>query len=591
MSEYLWLNVALLLLCAISGVHAYVPPAPTWGACPAALSSLKAQQCSTITVPQQWDQTNDVTLNFVAAKFTPAHPNGVTMWYLGDLCLSNDAAFVIQQMNNQNFSVVQLFLRGTPQASPVFECTDQGSVLPNGWATPACGTELRSKKVDPSIYSISNTARDLDWALSHLGTGPNIILSDGLMTLLAQRLQYVDPTAGSGYVFAGVPAPDRFDIFGLLSGYESVAQRVFGYCEASNVCGSQAGGGQSLWDRWSAILNAAADGSLPCVQKLGWPTASYRSAFANIMAMLISSSSDPFTPTNSQTLSMIPAFIYRLQRCTPSDAAAINTLYEKLNSTANPKMGSGVCAASAAHRFNWLINEMVLSNPPPLAEILGMVSTYAVQQRTDFIEAVYAARGTWPNYTVSAEDRTYGGSPTPTVLLAAELDAVLSIGAAQYTTLQYTRNTQLFSQLNQIASQPLFQPGAGQCVVNAAIQLSHSTALPSSCPLSTLQFLDTNQNEAATQQYFGTTSMWSFTGPNPPIATLPPQIGPTGTPSPLHPPSPEPASSSASERRTALAFGLLFGLTWAGILAIFVYRRYKATSRNQDFYAQIQTYS
>ncbi|CUG88254.1 membrane-associated protein, putative [Bodo saltans] len=581
---------------------AFPLPAPAWGACPSTLSSLY-QSCATVYAPQHWATPSDhANITFFLGRVEPSNaitPN-TTVWYLGDDCTANGLTQWISSMLNLNFYIVSVYARGSVYSTPSITCPPPTIDPATGWPLPACGTSLTQSGIDASIFSFTEMAYDLKYIIPKLGSVVNVIFADGIMTTLAQRLQVIQPEVATSYVLSGFSAPDRYDaISSTLDAFETVARRVLQQCiiAAPQACVGWFGG-QDPWQVWAMTLEAAAAGVLPCNAALKWNVPSYRDAFANIAAMLISSAADPFTqPSPAATQAFFPAFIYRLQRCSAADVTALTALYTKLNATAgvvpntNPQ-----CATNSALWFNLLSNEL-LQSIPTASGVLASLGERKVQPSAQYFTSVASVAATWPKYTVPAAMKVVGAATQPTALIAGDGDVFSPIELAQYAVSLFYTHAQ-FTTINR-GQHPLLSTEARSCVISilSNVATTRSTATVPSCGASAVasyDFVGTSTSASILMEYFSIDNLWAYTVPMSqvnPIPLVPPPPGPTppSTPAPGTPPPQGPPAESDTDKKAAIAFALLFVFSWVGV-GIFVWVKKGKPScfkQNRDFYSAL----
>jgi hypothetical protein len=577
-------------------------PEPAWGACPPDFASI-FQSCATVAVPQRWDApTNHANLTFLLGRVTPSNPDtpNTTIWYLGDDCFVSGLSEWVASMLNLNVYVVAVYPRGSPFSIPTIQCDASSTDPVTGWPLPSCGKNLTESNVDAGIFSFEEMANDLKYVIPKLGSSINVVFADGFMTELGQRLQVVQPNVANAYVFSGFTAPSRYDaVMSPLDAFESVAQRVLQQCVATDPKCVGWFGGQDPWQVWVRTLEAASRHDLPCTAALKWNVASYRDALANIAAMLMSSSPDPFTqPTAVATQAFFPAFIYRLQRCNSNDVAALTHMYAKLNATSTvAPPASGQCATNLALRFNLIINEM-LQTMPSAEGVAASISARVVQPSAQYFTALAEVAVTWPKYNVSTSGRQIGSAPQPTALLSGDADVFSPLELAQYAvSLSYTRSaTQSFTTIAR-GMHPILSTAGKTCVVTVLANVATTRTVDHipSCggnAVAAYDFFGTSTSASILEAYLSIDNLWDYTsplGPVNPFPLLPPSPEPPSpnTPTPQAPQVPSPESNT--DKHAVIALSILLAVTWVGLFA-FVWIKHGGPSclkSKKDFYSEL----
>ena len=343
-------------------------------------------------------------------------------------------------------------------------------------------------------------------------------------------------------------------------------------------------------------MAAAADNSLPCNKALKWPVSSYATAYANIFAMLLSSSPNIFVPTNPNTLAFIPAVLYRLQRCNGNDVTVLTHLYNALNSSAAPQSMPpfGGCSFFPAQRYTYLFNEMTQQAPPALNTILQQAASQVIYPSFDFMQQVYPLYAKWPKYAVPASQLIIGGSNVLTYVLAGDVDVVMPFALAESAFLSLTQKggNYKFFRMPGVAHMPLATNGAS-CVLGALRVVQNATFPAFLCPGMPLDFFGQTSGTDR-QQYFGIDNTWQFDSIQPPIVPTgnTPQPAPVNTPVPGgSPPAPADESDDLKKAKdTAAAFIVLWVLTIVAIIGYFCYNKRKggaAYDGKGDFYTNL----
>lgn len=571
-------------------------PTPQWASCPPAFTGIYSS-CANVTVPTHWEgPASDGTVTFLLGRVQPANavtPN-TTVWFIGDGCLTALTPWV-PTMTTRNWYVVAVHVRGSAFAYPSLSCP-QGSLDPvTGWPLPSCGSNLsatRNGAISNAAFSLSEMARDLAYVVPLLGTARNVVVGDGFGTLLAQRLELLEPSAVAAVIMSGFTAPDRYDVLAsTLDGFSTVARRVMDRCTRDPACAARLGG-QDAWDLWLRLLQQAEEGSLTCAGQLSarWQTPDVATSLSNMVAMLVSSSQSPmFAPTTAPTQAFLPAFLYRVQRCLTEDVAALTTLYSALNQSATVTPPVGSCSVNPVLTFNIIVSEL-LQAPPAPGTVAKLLSEQPVRPLPTFFETVETLAQTWPAYNVPASQRSYGGSHIPTALVASSDDPFYPLGLASYAVgSSYKLSNDMFQVLEGGTHDALQTTGTA-CISSAVVTLGEtpSASVPLCASVAATDFIGTTIPTATIQDYFGTTDPWAFTTPTPAVP-----IGPPATPAPSTPaPTPrgESVPPSAPSNGAAVGLGLALGVTWAAIL-LFAYHKkcggLPCLRKERDFYSQL----
>lgn len=589
---------AILFLFAAADAARFSPSVPQWGGCGPGRDQ---QECATIMVPMDWTSTAAGDNRNVTIAVSRYHPMGTTpnrtIWFLGEGCTLQTGALTgwvnyLASREPQGFYVAVPDMRGTGLSTPHFTCLDDigGDKMP----TVDCANTIKSNFSDQvKFYGLTQSAYDLNYTISMLGTANNYVMADSFGSLWAQRLNALNPRLVKKMLMSGFTAPDRYDFFSSFVNFDSVTTRILDHCQSNPVCAARTGGGRSLVSLLRTIMEAADNNILPCIKSLPAKMAEdvkgdWKEALGGIIARL-AGPMDMFARPHRNIAEYIPAFIYRLLRCNADDVSKISKLYDVLNAN-EPKIQARdtTCRVSQALRYTIIFNEYIQQKPRPIADMLNELGFLTIQPTSVQLTLARALYEAWPKYDVDELARKYAGG-TPMLLLAGDLDTSTSFEMAQFSMIKYDNVNTTFRRLTQIPHQALYMPMKGSdvsCVVQMAtgyfaFQQTIPTCENDFVPL---DFLGQSPSQDRVN-YWGQDDMWSFTAPNvDPVPTLSPNHTvpvPTFTSKPPPTTTAAPGGDSGGSK-TGVILGLLFGIPIGLVILYYGYKWFKGRGGSED---------
>lgn len=578
-------------------------PTPKWAPCVDLVT-----ECATVSVYADWDNPTSTMFSVavVRTRSTGATPNNRTIWFLGEGCdIYSGMALAdwIGYLTTQGYWVAVPDMRGTGMSSPRLACSDDlaGAAMPSA----ACAASVAAKTggVDPALFTLAQASADLNFIISKLGSvaahsaqyGADFVFGDSFGALWGQRFLALFPGAATRVMLSSFTAPDRYDVFDAsVRNPDVVVREVLRYCSADPACNARLTNGAIDAEQLLATLLAAADeGTLPCNGKL--PSTlrterfgaggAWRSVYTRILAQMAGPES-PFALPSRAALGFIPAFLFRLQRCSDADVAAIVSLSAALDaaSSAPPQpYSAGQCNRSQALRYNILFNDFppagAPNNVPSIELLLAVGGTLQVPPTPGFLSAARALYDAWPKTLLSPAQLqpypTTAGSPA--LLVAGDVDTASRFQLAVFAQNGYSLPSwsPTFMRLPMVPHMAFYKsessavPLGVSCVLDAMGPYFLLAAIaPCFTQLTPLSFIDGGAASATT--YFGTADAWGYVAgqtqapiPTTPLVTPAP---PTPSPPTTRPSSPTESPPLPQFLEKSLPVGAVIGIVAAVVL-------------------------
>ncbi|RNF27567.1 uncharacterized protein Tco025E_00217 [Trypanosoma conorhini] len=551
------------------------PPTPSWGrdGCHAGFKF-----CANVTTKETWsaDGKNIYFFLDLVVDGTDVNMANTTVWYVGD---NFDLGWATD-LSKASFNVVRFSPRGSEFAYPQITCNPdyysrEAQCLPNA----SCAAEIARSGLDMAHYSTTETANDLVWVLKTLGKGrQNVLVSEGLGNLVVQRvMERGDGMKNVSVVMAGFTHPEYFDVFTSIGGYDGALQRLLAFCEedGSMLCVSRVGAFEGMWNRVVNVMKAAKANTLPCNSRLDWGVApkDMHREYITVLATLLKKPQNFLMPSEWRLPQLIPSFIYRLQRCTEGDQAALNNLYAFLHSGPRAR-----CPPFVPQRYNWLVNELTLIRPPlPPGELFAETSkNRLVLPIPTLWQKMYEVYNAYPKY--DATPAVVAAAKMPLLLLPSDIDPVFPFGMAALASTGYDATVRL---LPHQSSFPV-AASASDCVKQNLIYFRAHRAWADAgrCQVDGSYKLDFIHFDA--YEFYRVGDAWEFTTPNTPEPTA--NASTTTTTAAPHAPGAKNCSNRAVSVLTVLFLLAVFGL--AGLSYLY-WRKTQSFRLSDDFYSNL----
>jgi len=323
-------------------------------------------------------------------------------------------------------------------------------------------------------------------------------------------------------------APNRWQYFETLPYVDWVGKRTLMYCSEDVFCGAYAANGSDPISVLQSIEQQASEGTFPCINSLppamapdGDWLSTFQSMFGALMGLGVR---DP--------MSFVGPLLYRFQRCSEDDVAAIVHMWNQFfNSSNSPSTfpisssaifsnASTACGISQVVLYNLFLSEGVQNPPPP------SIGVMAAQVNTQLFSAPFSIMSharelwdAWPRYAWDEYVHQYPQTTIPILFFNGDLDISTPWSNAAFTAIYYNASTQTLIRLPQVPHVGLLQsplknsPLTCGLVMATEFFLSGGSTVNTSC-VADIQPLDWRENTTSAQQIsmqlFGTPDAWGL---------------------------------------------------------------------------------
>lgn len=397
------------------------PPPVQWTPCPLRSEGGEVMaECATIQVPLSHDDPGGEKIETFVKRFRP--PGGKSKRALWMLQGGPGGSGYVYEGLSEAFATrypdVDYYMpdhRGTGKSTKV-TCSAQGDDTPSGFLIeepewPGCIEEVKAQWGDRlGRFNITGAARDLGlWIERTRQPGqPVFVLGVSYGTTWAQRYLQLFPAQVDGVVLDSI-APPGMMLSDQDKDQNQVAQVFMEFCGANGFCSSKLGTGAEPWNRATGLIQKLKDGHCPGVLAPDGMTRhqALRVAFGSMMM-------------DQRFRTLMPAVIYRFDRCNEEDAMAMNMLFAAFFSPQD------LSSNEMLKGWGWVLSENIMysemwETPAPSAAALEAIRESAVASR-DITEGRAERQAIWPLYEPDEHANQWPQTSLPMLMLQGGLD-------------------------------------------------------------------------------------------------------------------------------------------------------------------------
>jgi len=369
--------VLVVLLLNILWVAAQTP---IWSSCP--FNSTDPQvQCASVSVPLDWFNPQLGNISLFVSKIPRTAQSLGTVWFLnggsgvGGQCFAQKVEKWVSYYNSLGFDLVAPDFRGTGSSVPKIDCPDNIYNVPSF----ECAAWLKNEFGPEGMYyySLTQGSYDLNYLISTLGgSGPHYIQGDSFGTFWGQKYATIFPEQADAFIFESFIAMNRWTYFESTLVVDWVGRQVLRYCGLDPICGGRVAGGSDPEKAVEDMMNQIADGTFPCLSKLPSVMAPADGDWKTVFQFLLAN----FIQPDRNILTLIPALVYRIQRCSQSDVQVIYHLWNITRQLGNQdphRIRADPCDISNVILYNAFFQEGIQHIPP--ISIEGMIARAKTQ--------------------------------------------------------------------------------------------------------------------------------------------------------------------------------------------------------------------
>ena len=414
-------------------------PEIAWKPCPLLTEGAGEEaECAVVEVPRDWDEPAGETIELFVKRIPGSGPKTRQVWLLSGGPGQSSASFeaMVAAPLRALSPASDIYLvdhrgvgRSTRLGCPDHEVPAVDMIDPAEW--PACIEHLEATWGDGlADFNTTAAARDVGALISWTRDPQQDVHVYGVSygTYWAQRYMQLFPEQPTSVTLdslcqAGLCSLDQFDPW-----VDRVGRKFMEACGADDFCAGKLGGDPLA--AMGAFLDGLDDGTCAGLTAAGIDRTAAKQLFGAFLAAL-------------ETRPLIPALVYRGNRCEADDVAVFLNLLATLTAPPDPASAPPDALLSSQVLGNHIaISEMMKSEVPPLADALER------QAQAYFwggdVAAEYALYEQWPRYPHDAYVGEYPAVAFPMLMMNGTLDPQTPIEFADEIVPHYTQSHQTF---------------------------------------------------------------------------------------------------------------------------------------------------
>lgn len=500
---------ALILFALLGLVSCSSGDQVTWQACPDYYGA--NTECATLHVPLAYGDPSRGTIASTVFRVlgTSATKKG-QIWFLeggpGDANVIFANFFRSMSANHPDWDFYSIDHRGVGNSTKL-TCAAVGNTELTSLNAAECVSELEARwGQNLSQFSTTNAAKDIDYAIEKIREPDKKVFVYGLSygTYLLHRYLEQYPDKIDGFIFdsicpTGICKLDLYD-----TNINAAAEQVMDICAADATCqGKLASIDADPWTATGIIYDRIDAGTICDDLKTVITRQSLRNKLAKLVEMAYSRS-------------LIPATIYRIDRCSDGDVSVLTHLM-------TAESGSGASSTvmdlnSPVLGMNIILSE--LWNSVSVAEEQQIIDGAYASEDSGVSTAAISALDVWPLYTDQYIGR-WGSSNLPILMMNSNIDGQTPFAWAENFASHFTGSSQYLIEMPDAAHGTLFtlpmaddvelqNESCGMKIMFSFVE-NASVSPDTSCLNSafTLSFdPSTPQNKYISNMFFGTEDIW-----------------------------------------------------------------------------------
>jgi len=380
-----------------------------WEPCPVVPSDDEnTAECATVEVPLDWDEPDGDLIELFVRRLSAGEQSTGQYWFSpggpGFSNQSNGSLLPFVQGDLPTFDVYIMDHRGTGLSTSL-DCPDQQDadsesglfVTLEEW--PDCIDAVVAEWGD-ALDHFTTTQAAHDYAAMIAATRPEFgdVYLHGLSygTFLVQRFLQLYPDELGGVILDGL-VPPAASLHGFDETFDASGQQLMTACAADPVCGEKLG--DDPWAVAQAVVAGIDEGDC---------------SDAEIDPVLLRRALGGLVNSQNIYRGLVPALIYRLQRCDPADVDAWNEFIVAAQVSPQPP---AVLSPFLGNHI--LITELWENELTPDEADAAELELTMTSGSPSFISRL---EDLWPVYTPDELDGEWAEASVPILMLTAEID-------------------------------------------------------------------------------------------------------------------------------------------------------------------------
>jgi len=463
-------------------------------------------ECAELEVPLDWDEPAGRTITIDVRRLPSPSPTVTDLFLLNGGPGGSAAGFerLMRSLSPswRDVRPVLVDARGAGRSTRLgcsAEAADSPgsvSILTEEWES--CLADVQSRwGEDLAHFNTTNTARDL-LEVARLIREPDvsqIVYGASYGTYWVNRALQLDPHAFDAVVLDGIVNVADPDLTLIDRWHDEVTRSYLALCDLDEECSARLGG-----DAVAMVEDVLSRVTAGHCSELGDDFEQNNLLLRVAMGALIS---------GSRARAAIPALMYRVDRCSPADVAAVEQVLTLIFGSAEggptePDLFSIVLAHHVTLSELW-------ASPAPSTETLQAIADAAIAHKN--IGAQFGARqASWPTYEPDALHGIWATTDVPMLMMNGTLDPQTTIASARAAELAFAGPNQTFVEMPNVGHVTLTnswtRPNA-TCAIALLTQFMRGpeSTLDTSC-VDDIDVLDFELTADYAQAFFGVDETW-----------------------------------------------------------------------------------
>jgi len=511
MCRYILLLIMLLNIVSCSS-------SVNWESCPDYLG--EETECALIDVPltehTSFFSKRDIQEMVYRVKGTSDNKKG-QIWFLqggpGDTNVVFAPLFRSMRTQHPDWDFYTIEHRGVGNSTKL-TCPAAGNSDVDSSNATACVSQLEEIwGADLAQFSTTNAAHDVNYAIEMMRESGKKVYIYGLSygTYWLHRYVQLYPNSVDGFIFDSICATGACAIDDYDTNINQAGKQIMDLCADDTLCQSKlASIDADPWTAMGVIFSKRDAGTLCADMKTLFTRDTLRQKFGKLVEGIYSRS-------------VIPAAIYRINRCAANDVTAIDHMmhYVPAPISANSLLSSFV--DYTALNSNELATNIVLSElwkGLSVHDAQAIVNASYVSEDAALPTASIFALDVWPLYT-DGNIGKWGSTNAPVLMMNSNIDGQTPFAWAQTFATHFAGSNQYFVQMTDAAHGTAFtlpmadDPHAAQESCGSKIMFSFiedTNSVPDESCLDSAFKLgfdpSTEQNQIAASMVFDTSDLW-----------------------------------------------------------------------------------
>ena len=489
---------------------------PKWGACPDYLGS--DTECALIEAPLTYPGSFSKSIQEMVYRVRGTSENKKgQIWFLqggpGDTDTVFASLFRILSKQHPDWDFYTIEHRGVGNSTRLTCQAAAYSDVTGSNAAECVSQLLVTWGADLAQFSTTNAAHDVNHAIEMMRDPGKKVFIYGLSygTYWLHRYVQLYPNSVDGFIFDSICATGVCDIDLYDTNINNAGKQVMTLCANDTLCQSKlAPIDADPWTAMGVIFGKIDAGTLCNDMKALFTRETLRQKFGKLVEGIYSRSA-------------IPAAIYRINRCSPSDVTAIDHMMHYTPTPISANSLLSFITDPTQLNSNELATNIVLSEiwgGGSVQDAQAIINAAYVSEDSAAATANISALNVWPTYKDDNIGK-WGSTDLPVLMMNSNIDGQTPLAWAQAFATHFAASNQYFVEMTDAAHGTVFtlpmadDPHAAQEPCGLKIMFSFienpNSAPDQSCLNSAFRLgfdPSTEQNKINASMVFNTSDLW-----------------------------------------------------------------------------------